>query len=222
MASLIGCVKYAPSIREALQAAGFLDADGKIHGWQKHNEYHENFAARAKTAAVKRWEEHNRKKQEKEDRKQETGNRKRKEETSTAQASNGDVASILEALSKNVAYEGIDLPIEMGKAQAWCVANRRKLSHRFFVNWLNKVEKPMKIEGNGHGHLPPAPRELWKIRPDIADKEKALVGVRQSLGQTLNGDGKWGPPLTGGAKVRVDALKEQISKLKLEMETAPV
>ena len=56
LAMLIGCDKHAPSMLEALLGAGFLDQDGKIHGWQEHNGYHSAYSDRAKVAANARWD----------------------------------------------------------------------------------------------------------------------------------------------------------------------
>ena len=41
-------------------------------------------------------------------------------------------------LKANPTYRALDLQLEAGKANAWAVANRRKFTKRFFVNWLNR------------------------------------------------------------------------------------
>jgi hypothetical protein len=49
-------------------------------------------------------------------------------------------------LKKNPAYQHIDLPVELGKMDAWLLTHPgRKKSRQFVVNWLNKIEKPMKV-----------------------------------------------------------------------------
>jgi hypothetical protein len=55
LAFLLGCEKHASSILEALLRAGFLDANGMIHGWEEHNGYHKTYSERAKKAAAARW-----------------------------------------------------------------------------------------------------------------------------------------------------------------------
>jgi hypothetical protein len=49
----------------------------------------------------------------------------------------------LGSLKGNEAYKGIDIDREFGKCRAWCDVNKKTLSQRRFVNWLNRVEKPI-------------------------------------------------------------------------------
>lgn len=49
----------------------------------------------------------------------------------------------LQSLKANPTYVGIDVINEHGKAKVWCDTHRRKCSRAFFVNWLNRIEKPM-------------------------------------------------------------------------------
>ena len=41
-------------------------------------------------------------------------------------------------LKANPTYRALDLQLEAGKANAWAVANRRKFTKRFFINWINR------------------------------------------------------------------------------------
>jgi hypothetical protein len=68
-----------------------------------------------------------------------------------------DDSSYLEELKRNPAYQGIDIDRERGKAEAWCAANRRVCSRRFFVNWLNKCEQPLGTTGKPKREIPPEP-----------------------------------------------------------------
>lgn len=50
----------------------------------------------------------------------------------------------ISSLKSNPAYQHINLDIELGKMDAWLLANsHRKKTKRFVVNWLNKIEKPL-------------------------------------------------------------------------------
>ena len=55
LAVIIGCPKYATSIRQALLDAGFMDTCGILHDWNEHNGYHASYANRARRAAKARW-----------------------------------------------------------------------------------------------------------------------------------------------------------------------
>ena len=52
-------------------------------------------------------------------------------------------ADWLESLKVDPAYIGIDVAIEHAKASRWCETNRKQLSRRRFVNWLNRAERPI-------------------------------------------------------------------------------
>lgn len=54
--------------------------------------------------------------------------------------------SWLANLRASPAYDGIDVAKEMAKAKVWCDNNHRHFTRRFFVNWLNRAEKPIKTE----------------------------------------------------------------------------
>jgi hypothetical protein len=51
----------------------------------------------------------------------------------------------VKSLSSDPTYEGIDVLREYGKCSNWCAANHKKPTRRRFINWLNKVEKPMQF-----------------------------------------------------------------------------
>jgi hypothetical protein len=51
---------------------------------------------------------------------------------------------ILEALRSNPAYAHVDIDIEVNKAAAWCLANNRVCTPRFFVNWINRIQPPLR------------------------------------------------------------------------------
>lgn len=90
-------------------------------------------------------------------------------------------------LKGNPAYTGIDIDVQFGKAQVWCRENQRVCSRRFFVNWLNKQERP--INGNGHSSKPPEePRWAKEKRLDRIQLEINAVkgrGSEQPCGPTI-------------------------------------
>ena len=69
-------------------------------------------------------------------------------------------------LSSNPAYEGINISVQKGKCEAWCITNRREFTRKTFINWLNRAEKPL----NGSGQLPLDPIQAAKKRMGMSDE----------------------------------------------------
>jgi hypothetical protein len=56
-------------------------------------------------------------------------------------------ADWLKSIESNPAYTGIDVQREFAKCKAWCETNRKPASRRRFINWLNRVDRPMAASG---------------------------------------------------------------------------
>jgi hypothetical protein len=69
-------------------------------------------------------------------------------------------------LGKRAAYAGLDVKTELGKAQTWCEVRNRKCSRQFFVNWLNRAEKPISTHGNKTDNRPNSRR--YENMPDYS------------------------------------------------------
>ena len=50
----------------------------------------------------------------------------------------------LASLAASPAYQGIDVAREFAKCVVWCENKRKQASRRRFINWLNRVERPMR------------------------------------------------------------------------------
>lgn len=51
----------------------------------------------------------------------------------------------IEDLKRNPAYQGINIEAEQAKLKTWCEVNKRQPTRRRFVNWLNRIERPMSV-----------------------------------------------------------------------------
>lgn len=61
---------------------------------------------------------------------------------------NGEAITI-EALKANPAYSHIDIDSELNKARQWIARQSgRKLTPKFFVAWLNRIERPLEVSTN--------------------------------------------------------------------------
>jgi len=65
-------------------------------------------------------------------------------------------------LEANEAYRGIDIKRELGKAQAWASVKGVGVTRQRFVNWLNKVERPVSINGAGQTSFPKPAAPVWE------------------------------------------------------------
>lgn len=49
-------------------------------------------------------------------------------------------------LLQDLAYEGIDVMREYRKMLSWCQVNKKSPTRKRFINWLNRAERPLKIQ----------------------------------------------------------------------------
>ena len=65
-------------------------------------------------------------------------------------------------LKKDPTYKDLDLQLEAGKANAWAVANRRKFTKRFFINWLNRgIDRAAQVNADANLHSAKHPKYGW-------------------------------------------------------------
>jgi hypothetical protein len=78
--------------------------------------------------------------------------------------------AFVESFAQDNTYSGINVPREYGKMRRWCTVNKVQPTRRRFVNWLNRIEPPLR-----------AKEHLVKIDPstiDVPERFKAWVAER--------------------------------------------
>lgn len=75
-------------------------------------------------------------------------------------------------LQNSEAYKVLDVESEFAKMVFWCKEKNRKPSRGRFLNWLNKCERPMEVNGNGH---PKSAGPAWRRKEEITEKIKSLT-----------------------------------------------
>lgn len=70
-----------------------------------------------------------------------------------AKATNVPDDQWLALIAKESAYLGLDVPHEFAKARVWADTHARPITRKFFINWLNRADRPM----NGAAAHKPAP-----------------------------------------------------------------
>lgn len=64
-------------------------------------------------------------------------------------------ADWLKSLESDIAYKGINVQAEYSKMVNWCRTNNKQATRRRFINWLNRIEKPMQAPVNRNtGFIP--------------------------------------------------------------------
>ncbi len=106
---------------------------------------------------------------------------------------------LIEELGKDPTYKGIDVQREYGKMSNWCKAHKVQPTQRRFINWLNRVDRPMtsdKPKTLNKSTLPVAPEfHEWAIKqyPDKTDeirRWKTWAEVPQPLREEWWREGK--------------------------------
>ena len=66
------------------------------------------------------------------------------------------------SLKADPTFKALDLQLEAGKANAWAVANRRKFTKRFFINWLNRgLDRAAATSADASLHTAKHPKYGW-------------------------------------------------------------
>lgn len=82
-------------------------------------------------------------------------------------------------LERDPTYTGVRVREEFGKMSRWCEVNHKKPTHRRFVNWLNRIERPMKASnGRPHEDLARLKEELGSINSSMREMSKPGASER--------------------------------------------
>lgn len=99
---------------------------------------------------------------------------------------------MLARLCANPTYEDIDVRREYGKAQSWCSVNHRILTPKFFINWLNRADRPFAVKQRQKEHTANSAqatiREAEYVGPNLgamptAELEKYLTDLEAKKAQ---------------------------------------
>lgn len=107
----------------------------------------------------------------------------KKEEKKEKKKNNSSDTEFVQSLVSNPAYDHIDVMNEFAKAGTWCEVNNRQNTKRFFVNWLNRIQKPLPNQNGATNGQYKTKRE--KERDTVIDNERVIQNLEQQL-QTDN------------------------------------
>jgi hypothetical protein len=95
-------------------------------------------------------------------------------------------SDFLNDLKTKSAYSAINVTLELEKAETWCAANHRTCTRRFFVNWLNRVEKPLGIpKPQSRVGAQAKPVAVESDRVDTAEMVSTWNDLADAMGEPL-------------------------------------
>lgn len=157
VALLIGYQGDASSMLQAMQQAGFMSKERKLHAWEEHNAYHSTFAKRSQKAAKARWKKERAKKNPEPlppegkplSEPPKTPDKKGKDRIGDKHcikhASSID-EDFIKSTRENPLFKGIDFEKEIIKMKIWLQRNPgRRFTKRFFLNWLGNAEREVSV-----------------------------------------------------------------------------
>ncbi len=97
--------------------------------------------------------------------------------------------SFWEELKRDPLYAGIDIDRELEQAKRWCKEKNRRLTERFFKNWLSKADRVIQVPKPAPAKQPDfvpdlTPEQIEKNRQFAADMVKK---VKDGLRKTSSG-----------------------------------
>jgi len=101
-------------------------------------------------------------------------------DSSSPKENKGSAVDWFEALKKEPIYSHIDFDAEARKAQMWLDdhAPTRKFTKRYFVNWIGRIEKPLKIapqQSYNHVKGQPTQREAIEAEQRMIEAEQKAI-----------------------------------------------
>jgi len=149
----------AKRLTEELVRRGLLDSDGK--NLTPHNWLNRQFQSDVSTERVKRHRNVTRNVSETlfetapETETEQSTEQSRADAASRAKPRSAPRTPVLpddeflDGLQKNPAYSMLNVRLCYHRMLAWCELNGKQPSRRRFINWLNREDKPMGVNGNG-------------------------------------------------------------------------
>jgi hypothetical protein len=124
----------------------------------------------------------------------------------------------LKELAENPAYRAINVEAELGKMTAWCAANGKQRTRRRFVNWLNRAERPIAINGQTHNAAKPKSDSPWEIKQRLEAITREIEGIRGDRRNRIpNPETPWQSTMAPEAAERVKALKATAQELNRKL-----
>lgn len=93
-----------------------------------------------------------------------------KEETETEE-------NWLSAQQLKEAYKKIDVNLEYQKMASWCEVNKKLPTRRRFINWLNRIDKPLEIDFKKSNNIDNIVEKIKKEREDETRRNSGFIKI---------------------------------------------
>ncbi len=125
----------------------FVPQYHKYHGFANNKERREYFAAKKR--------EQRQRDKDRQTVKSKLSKNVKQSDTDSESETKPKTVPFLESLKLDPTYEGIDIQHEFDNAYKWCRRKNRRLTERFFHNWLKKADRVIIPIQPIYNHLPP-------------------------------------------------------------------
>ncbi len=117
----------------------------------------------------------------------------------------------IDLLQRSEGYRELNVREQYSRCGIWCQTNRKHLTKRRFIAWLNNTDKPLAISanGNGNGHLAPIDKSI------LLDNRKRYEARLATLRRQYDGHQTWDPKDSSEAKdlkQKIAAIDEKLNK----------
>jgi hypothetical protein len=124
------------------------------------------------------------------------------------------------SLINDPAYEGIDVRREAAKWARWCELHRKQTTRKRLVAWLNRVDRPMLIDGK-HAPAPQAPARVsvWEAKEKKQALLKKIDSIKSNWANKRQSDDSFALVLKPEAKAEIETLRAKIKALDSIIES---
>lgn len=128
-----------------------------------------------------------------------------------------DEAYIVELIN-DPAYEGIDVRREAAKFARWCATHRKQTTRKRLVAWLNRIDKPMAINGKTQASTPERV-SVWEAKEKKSALLKKIDTIKSNWGNKTQSKDSFALVLKPEAKAEIEAIRERIKALDAIIES---
>jgi hypothetical protein len=122
-------------------------------------------------------------------------------------------------LINDPAYDGIDVRREAAKFARWCDLHRKQTTRKRLVAWLNRIDKPLAINGKTTQSNTPERVSVWEAKEKKAALLKKIDTIKSNWGNKTRSEESFALVLKPEKKAEIEAIRERIRALDAIIES---